>query len=523
MSPPLEPLIKDQRETRVSEGHVNTRFFIISDIHTDVFKPEEAPEGNVAAVDVVICCGDLTVNSELREYRKVIDTLSKVAAPLKLVIAGNHDGTLDSEGFWDPTNWRYKRWPRGNMVYETKLFGTPGESRRLLERDGFIVLDEGHHRFLLGNGAELNVYASPATPNRSSRYKALQYKKGEGHRFSIGQDTDVVITHGPPNGILDPSPEGAKYRGCEDLFNAISSARPRLHCFGHNHGGWGVTFVEWQHEVDGEQLKNKESTMTHKKELMSLEDINPAAYGTTSWSKIHAVRRTRRQLEETRCVPTSHCAGDTSFVKKGEQTLFVNASWSKIDKHDTEPYTQWPWLVDIELPRQQGTVRSANADDAANVQTLIIPEDGAEVSTTEKISAKGCPLVTEQISPLQETTEQKADLRKRLHSGDGSSPKEKVNRGIYGFQNQTRTMELSTWRKPTTEAEQPTGDKAGLKTSWRPKRDETQPSLVENPVNKKYGFSKGQGRVTSGLWRQGSSDDREGLFAHLARPAKVKA
>lgn len=207
-SSPLEPVIKDQKETKVSEGHVNTRFFIISDIHTAVFKPSEVPGGPAAIADVLICCGDLTAESELAEYRKVIDSLSAVTAPLKLVVAGKHDGTLDSEGFWDATNWRYKGLPWRKNGNKTGLFGTPGEARRLLEQSGFIVLDEGHHSFPLGNGAELKVYASPATPKRPRCYTAFQYKEEEGHSFVIGQDFDVVITHGPPNGIRDPSPEG---------------------------------------------------------------------------------------------------------------------------------------------------------------------------------------------------------------------------------------------------------------------------------------------------------------------------
>lgn len=176
-SPQLEAVIKDQKETRVSEGHVSTRFFIISDIHTEIFKPDEVPKGAAAAADVMICCGDLTDNSELHEYRSIVDMLSKVAAPLKLVVAGNHDGTLDSEGFWDTNNWRYKRWPRRKSDKAAKLFGNTGEARLILEQGGFIVLDEGHHKFPLGNGAELRVYASPATPKRASRYRAFQYRR----------------------------------------------------------------------------------------------------------------------------------------------------------------------------------------------------------------------------------------------------------------------------------------------------------------------------------------------------------
>ncbi|ROV93797.1 hypothetical protein VSDG_06959 [Cytospora chrysosperma] len=435
-SPQLEPVIKDQRETKVTEGHVNTRFFIISDIHTEVFKPDEVPEGAAAAADVMICCGDLTDNSELHEYRRIVGMLSKVAAPLKLVVAGNHDGTLDIEGFWDASNWRYKRWPQRKSDKAAKLFGNIGEARLILEQEGFIVLGEGHHKFPLGNGAELRVYASPATPNRASRYRAFQYKKNRGHGFRIDQDVDVVITHGPPKGILDPDPLGTKYRGCDELFDAIARARPRLHCFGHNHGGWGATLVKWNYETGGEELKTKDSAMHHETELMSLKDMQPVMCGTDTWSKEIGDRR-KRELAKARCVPTSHCTSDRFFVRKDKHTLFVNASWSKVIRNDQGQYTQWPWLVDIEIPKQREKVVFANVDG----------ENGTDEITSEGPSAEDYHLMTEKLarlgqgikddeaddadedSSLQETAGEHSNQKTLVQSGIEQSQERRTRRG----------------------------------------------------------------------------------------------
>jgi Icc-related predicted phosphoesterase len=34
--------------------------------------------------------------------------------------------------------------------------------------------------------------------------------------------------------------------GCGDLFAAVARARPRVHCFGHFHEGWGAKKVAWR-------------------------------------------------------------------------------------------------------------------------------------------------------------------------------------------------------------------------------------------------------------------------------------
>jgi hypothetical protein len=54
----------------------------------------------------------------------------------------------------------------------------------------------------------------------------------------IPSGTDVLITHGPPQGVLDRVDEGRR-EGCADLLNAVARVRPRLHLFGHIHEGYG--------------------------------------------------------------------------------------------------------------------------------------------------------------------------------------------------------------------------------------------------------------------------------------------
>jgi hypothetical protein len=51
---------------------------------------------------------------------------------------------------------------------------------------------------------------------------------------TVPQGTNILITHGPPLGILDDG------QGCSALRRAVIRVKPRLHCFGHVHTGYGT-------------------------------------------------------------------------------------------------------------------------------------------------------------------------------------------------------------------------------------------------------------------------------------------
>lgn len=54
----------------------------------------------------------------------------------------------------------------------------------------------------------------------------------------IPDSTDVLITHTPPQGILD-KPRSGRSIGCQYLRGAVDRARPIIHCFGHIHASPG--------------------------------------------------------------------------------------------------------------------------------------------------------------------------------------------------------------------------------------------------------------------------------------------
>lgn len=55
----------------------------------------------------------------------------------------------------------------------------------------------------------------------------------------VPETTDVLVTHGPPFGVLDRTWLGEDV-GCADLEAALVRIRPRLHLFGHIHEAYGV-------------------------------------------------------------------------------------------------------------------------------------------------------------------------------------------------------------------------------------------------------------------------------------------
>jgi Icc-related predicted phosphoesterase len=51
-------------------------------------------------------------------------------------------------------------------------------------------------------------------------------------------NTDILITHGPPYGILDLS-VGKDHAGCQALYERVRVIKPKLHVFGHIHEAYG--------------------------------------------------------------------------------------------------------------------------------------------------------------------------------------------------------------------------------------------------------------------------------------------
>lgn len=66
----------------------------------------------------------------------------------------------------------------------------------------------------------------------------IQYDSDRLEIFNnIPNDTDVLISHSPPFGILDKFL--GESLGCPSLLKRVKDVNPKVHLFGHIHGGYG--------------------------------------------------------------------------------------------------------------------------------------------------------------------------------------------------------------------------------------------------------------------------------------------
>ena len=176
------------------------RIVVVSDTH-NMHDRIEIPDG-----DVLVHGGDCLGHGTLEELDALDRFLGTLPHPHKILIAGNHD-------------WCFER---------------DAVAARRLVRNAIYLED---------SGIELDgtkFYGSPWQPWFFDW--AFNLERGEPLRkvwAKIPEDTDVLITHGPPHGILDRTIHG-ELAGCEELVKRVDAVKPKLHLFGHIHEGYGT-------------------------------------------------------------------------------------------------------------------------------------------------------------------------------------------------------------------------------------------------------------------------------------------
>lgn len=189
------------------------RLVCISDTHGD-HELVTLPEG-----DVLIHAGDITAHGTGDDTLKFIDWFGRQSFRHRLFIAGNHDTFCESDSL------QTRQWSENAGV-------------TWLNDSGYVI--DG-----------IQFWGSPITP----RFFDWSFMRDPGadiekHWQMIPLDTTVLITHGPPHGILDEvrrSPTHADKTGCESLLAHIQKHPPQLHIFGHIHECYGL---HREHGVD---------------------------------------------------------------------------------------------------------------------------------------------------------------------------------------------------------------------------------------------------------------------------------
>ena len=305
-------------------------------IHRDLVKVPTGYREPLPAADVAIHCGDLTTRGTVAEFERTFRMLRSLSAPLKLVIAGNHDLLLDRE-YWENS---------GPIAFGTPNADLAQQVQDIIEdarADGVRYLTEGTYEFDLANGAQLSVYASQFSP--AFEDWAFQYPAGD-HDFAIPQGVDVAMTHGPPYGILDETGlMNANNAGCEKLLDELHRSRPAIHCFGHIHEAWGAYLASWR---ESETNSNHNSSDVesiidpgNSREVRRMKGLKPMS-SVDEASRTPSHRHELAQLSKQRGCYVDLTEGQHQ-LERGSETLFVNASIMDIRYRPTN----LPWLIDI--------------------------------------------------------------------------------------------------------------------------------------------------------------------------------
>lgn len=197
------------------------KLVVISDTHGQHSICKSIPNG-----DVLIHCGDFTNIGEHEQVEDFIHWFAGHPHKFKIFIAGNHDRSFDV------------KFPRSNRDNEWLK-----DVHKRIEDFGLTYL-ENSGVDILG----VKFWGSPITPDFYPKMWAFNCPRGaEINKYwkMIPLDTDVVITHGPPEFKLDTVVErngfGHRFVGCADLRYAIEEVRPKYHLFGHIHEGYGIS------------------------------------------------------------------------------------------------------------------------------------------------------------------------------------------------------------------------------------------------------------------------------------------
>ena len=154
-----------------------------------------------------------------------------------MYVPGNHDICMD------------KKWPKQLFDPERRDFAQLDHQYAMelfKNYDVKLLIDE---EFIY---EDVKFYGSPMTPSFHRQNWVFNADRGEEiskYWAKIPSDVNVLITHGPPYGILDTiplsfrqSPDEDIHRGCKDLLGVIKKRliKLKLHCFGHLHNHYGI-------------------------------------------------------------------------------------------------------------------------------------------------------------------------------------------------------------------------------------------------------------------------------------------
>lgn len=185
------------------------KFTVISDTHN------KHSSLSLGSGDVLLHCGDFSGRGTSQQIIQFNEWINRQDFKYKIVIAGNHDFMFEND-------------PQTAQSLLTDV---------IYLQDSYVEIDG------------IKIYGSPWQPWFYDWAFNLQRGKELADKWAlIPEDTDILLTHGPPWGIGDMTSRGER-AGCEDLLERVQKIEPKYHCFGHIHedsGQWEIgktTFI----------------------------------------------------------------------------------------------------------------------------------------------------------------------------------------------------------------------------------------------------------------------------------------
>jgi len=203
---------------------MNYRITFISDTHTLHNKiTEDLPGG-----DIIICSGDITSRGFVEEAKYFFEWFHKLKNyDHKIFIAGNHDFCFEEH----------------------------------LEEMNKILQDYYNIDYLYDSGITINdeikIYGTPWQPEFYNWAFNLP-RNGEQLKQvwnKIPENTDILITHGPPYKYLDVI-KGLNV-GCELLRERVDLIKPKINVFGHIHFSHGYYYNGHTHFINASSLNEQ--------------------------------------------------------------------------------------------------------------------------------------------------------------------------------------------------------------------------------------------------------------------------
>jgi len=187
----------DQEGRVGSVSRDEVRLVLLSDTHGN-HRNVQVPDG-----ELLIHAGDFTwLSRSMKEVSDFNWWLGELPHRHKILVPGNHEFFLETD-----------------------------RSKRSMLSKALVLIDEA----IEIDG--LRIWGSPVTPLYGGAFRMSSAADRRRLYAHIPDDIDVLITHGPPFGILDMMPNSSLHTGCRELFDAVIRVKPKVHVFGHIHSG----------------------------------------------------------------------------------------------------------------------------------------------------------------------------------------------------------------------------------------------------------------------------------------------